>query len=473
MKGIRFKLWIGMMFLIGIVLLLIWLFQIVFLDEFYLKMQGDKLLEKGEELVNKLNENNLNNLSIEANLALYDDLESFAYLNQVMIEITDREGNILYKISSGEQQSQNLFRKALNEATSQVLQGNRVQTTMLHPRFGNTFLIIGLPIGDEAIFIMNAPLAPVDETSDILFKQLGYISLILIIIGSGLSFVFARHFTEPIKDIGKVANQIAKGQYVPKIQIKRNDEIGQLAKDLNNMAEELIKTEKLRKEWIGNVSHELRTPLSLIRGYAETIRDVSGDKPEKRNQHLSYIIEASQRLSHLVEDIMSLSKLDAGVVNMNKTLTDIVETAQSVIKGFEDLANKRGIQLRMNSQYHYIVFADKERMEQVLYNIVGNAFKFTNDGGVIEIYFEEKHGVIRVTISDNGQGMEQKVAERIWERYYQGEQEVGGAVIGTGLGLAIVKSILEAHDFAYGVESQVGKGTKIWIDLPVDNKNEH
>lgn len=465
MKHIAIKLWLGMMMLVGFALLLLWLFQIVFLKEYYISQQEEQLFNQGKEFVTIIeNETNLNNgeLSIAS---VEEEMTSFAYINHVFIEIRNIEGNFIFKESgTTEQQSQNMFNKLINEAIRGASEGKLVKTAVRHPRFGNTYLLIGIPIGESGVFIMNAPLPPVEATSEILAKQLIYISIIMILVGSLIAFVISRHFTRPIKMLGKATDEIAKGNFNISVEEKRKDEIGRLSKDIKNMANELEKTDILRKELIGNISHELRTPLTLIQGYAETIRDISGDNREKRNKQLDMIIDASDRLKCLIEDVLSLSKIEAGLIKLQREPLYIKEILDKVTEAFALLAEKKQINLEIKDIDDIMIFADKQAMEQVFYNLIGNAFKFTEEKGSVCVFAEIDKGLVKIIVEDNGIGMEKEEVANIWERYYKGEDSNSA---GTGLGLAIVKGILEAHNYKYGVLSEKGKGTKIWIETEV------
>lgn len=469
MKSIGLKLWSGMMLLVFFMLLLLWLFQIVFLDQFYLDRQISGLSEKSGDWVKELQL--LTDLSsITTNSAIQDKLAAFAYTYQLNIEILDENGLMIYQpTSNSEQQSPNMFKKSIQELAGLALKGRSVQTTLEHPRFGNTFLVIGIPIYKNTsvvgVFIVNAPLAPVSDTADILKQQLIVITAILLLAASILSYMISRHFSKPILKISMVAREMAKGKFDVRIRKVSNDEIGQLATNINEMGLELGKTDKLRKELVGNISHELRTPLSLIRGYAETIRDVSGNQAEKREKHLGIIIEESERLGRLIEDILGLSQLEVGTVKLELKCFNMKELVSNVNKGFEDLAGKREISLVMKGDLDTLVFCDERRIEQVLYNLIGNAFQHTEDGGHIEVVTQLQNASIKVEIKDTGVGIPREELDSIWERYYKATTPKNEKISGTGLGLTIVKSILVAHQVQYGVESTVGVGTTFWFML--------
>jgi signal transduction histidine kinase len=276
--------------------------------------------------------------------------------------------------------------------------------------------------------------------------------------------------TRHILKIKEVAESISRGNFGVKLNLARDDEIGELADTIDYMSEELSKVEQLRKDLIANVSHELRTPLSLIRGYAETIKDVSGEDAEKREKGLNIIIDESERLGNIVDDILSLSQLQSGNFKLNREEVFISRAIKDIARKFEVLITEKKIEFVFKSLDEAKVLADRRKLEQVIYNLVGNAINYTPEGGAVEIKVDVINTLFRVSIWNSGKGISSAEIKNIWERYYRTENNDNNnsststsIAIGTGLGLAIVKSILEAHNFEYGVESIEGEGTTFWF----------
>lgn len=461
MKSIALKLWSGMMVLIVVVLILLWLFQIVFLDSFYTDQKITSLKKEGLLIVSTIE---------RADKAEFQNrLEKLAYDSNANIELLDAKGNILYSTGSSMQMIPMMFNNLISQSLQDVLGGKLVTTPFTHPRMGSQIELIGIPVKvsgqiQGALFI-NMPLAPVKDTVIILKKQLIYITLLLLIAALILSFLLSRSFTKPILEITKAADHMASGNFSIRIPSQSGDEIGRLAKTINHMGEELSKIEGLRKDLIANVSHELRTPLSLIRGYAETIRDVSGNTPEKRNKQLEIIIEESERLGKLVEDILHLSQLQSGYYSLTAGKFNAAEVLESVAKKYEIISEQTGIRLLLENVKAVPVVGDGPRIEQVLYNLVNNAFNHTSRSGCITIKAVEKERFVKILVSDTGSGISEEDIEHIWNRYFKADKSSGKRQIGTGLGLAIVKGILEAHKAPYGVESKIGLGTTFWFEL--------
>ena len=258
---------------------------------------------------------------------------------------------------------------------------------------------------------------------------------------------------------------MAAGNLSARIELHNKDEIGRLAGTINYMGQQLTKIEQLRKDLIANVSHELRTPLSLIRGYAETIRDVSGNEPAKRDKQLKIIIEESERLSKIVDDMLGLSQMQAGFLTLNITKFQIQETLERIVKRYEVLSEKSGIEISLEDNVEANVKADEARIEQVLYNLINNSFNHTGKGGKIVVRAFDLGETVKIEVADTGEGIPETDIPHVWDRFYKIDKTGNRAMSGTGLGLAIVKNILDAHNFQFGVESKVGVETTFWIAL--------
>jgi len=381
MRRIALKLWSGMMLLVLVVLILLWLFQVVFLENFYLSMRITDIKNEGMALAELYTANNKEEFESRA--------EIFAFNNNLSFELVDIGGNPIYVSQSAGYGSQTplMRNNARIEAYSQAVNGKEFETQLTHPRFGNKFILIGVPYKIQGriagAFIINMPLAPVKDTTSILKKQLVYITVILLLASVIISFIISKTFTKPILEIKMVSEKMASGDFSNRIKSKNRDEIGSLADTINYMGQELSKIDQLRKDLIANVSHELRTPLSIIRGYAETIRDVTGNNPEKRDRQTGIIIEESERLSKIVDDMLNLSQLQAGNIKLNQERFIINEIIESVVKRYDILIEKTGIKLVVQRIPDITVMGDMSRIEQVLYNLINNAFNHTPKGGTI------------------------------------------------------------------------------------------
>jgi len=451
-----------MMALVMVVLVLLWLFQIVFLKSFYTQMKMTDIEDKAISIITLRDEGNSEDYQ--------NQLDGLAYENNMSIEWLDVNGNSIYlSESSGASGQMPMMRNSSRvQVYKEALGGHETALSLTHPRFGNEFMLIGLPVytgGDiSGVLILNLPLAPVEDTASILQQQLFYISLILLVAALLISFLLARSFTHPIVEIKQAAEKMATGDFSARIRVNQEDEIGQLAKTINYLGRQLSQIDQLRKDLIANVSHELRTPLSLIRGYAETLRDVTGNAPDKREKQLGIIIEETERLSRVVDDILNLSQLQSGHFELNKSRFGLYDLVAQVVKRYDLLSKQTGVSIVVQHSGEAILEADEARIEQVLYNLINNAFKHSTAGGTITVRDIDLDDKVRIEVSDTGSGIPAEAITHIWDRYYQGEKAAANKV-GTGLGLAIVKALLEAHGAAFGVESQKDVVTTFWFEL--------
>ncbi|MGK0468313.1 sensor histidine kinase [Clostridium sp.] len=463
MKSIALKLWSGMIALVLIMLVMLWLFQITFLEKFYTTIKISEMKSSGYSILEGLDVDSLENLETT--------FETFANETNSNIEFLDSTGETLYSVTSngGTSSMPMMMNNSRIEVINEIKQGKEITLSLIHPKFHNTFILIGLPLKVQGeskggLFI-NLPLAPVKDTASILKVQLFYITLILLFTALIFAYFLSRSFTRPILEITKVSEEMASGNFSVKIKSKSRDEIGRLASTINYMGEELSKIEQLRKDLIANVSHELRTPLSLILGYAETIRDVTGNVAQKRDKQLEIIIEESERLSKIVDDILNLSQIQAGYVNFSKTQFNINELLERVIVKFQILSEKTSVDIVLENNVDAIVEGDEIRIEQVMYNLVNNAFNHTKRFGHIIIRAKEAEKNIRIEVADTGIGISEENLKHIWDRFYKTDKVEGIKSTGTGLGLTIVKTILESHGFEYGAESEKGTGTIFWFEI--------
>ncbi len=462
-RGIHFKLWIGMMALVFVVIILLWMFQIVFLKSFYTNIHISDMKSEAYSIVKFADKSDKQELK--------NKLDEFSFNNNLSAELLDKNGNSIYLAGSQSMNGQMpmMNNRSRTDILNQALSGTESEVQLTHPRFGNKFMLIGLPIDINnqisGALLINLPLAPVEDTVTILKQQLLYITVILLAASLLISFIISRSFTKPILQIKRVSESMASGDFSVRIDTNKRDELGKLAETINYMGQQLSKIENLRKDLIANVSHELRTPLSLIRGYAETIRDVTGNVQEKRDKQLGIIIEETERLSGIVDDILNLSQLQTGYSKLNKSTFVIQELLKNVVPKYDDLREKSEIDIALNGDGNILVEADKSRMEQVLHNLINNALNHTPKGGKITIGIIDKIETVKIEVTDTGAGIEQEDIPHIWDRYYRAENKKEKKIGGSGLGLAIVKGVLQAHEAQFGVESIIGTGTTFWFEI--------
>ena len=309
--------------------------------------------------------------------------------------------------------------------------------------------------------IVSTSLAQITTAAEVLRSILGPVALILLVLDLLFAMLFSRWFTNPVRKLSAGAQEIAAGNYDVAIKVEHHDEIGQLAEDFNHMAAEVKRSAQLEKDILANVSHDLRTPLTLIKGYAETVRDLTGSDDAKRTEQCNIIVDETDRLSTLVNSVMELSKVQSGAEKPNLVNFDMSELCFEVAGRYDALCDKNHWKLDLQADEACPVSADPAMMERVMHNLLGNAFHHIGaDGTVVLRAIPQKDGC-RIEVEDHGPGIPPQDLPYIFDRYYRARQDSGRT--GTGLGLSITKAILQQHGFAFGVDSAVGKGSTFWF----------
>lgn len=293
-----------------------------------------------------------------------------------------------------------------------------------------------------------------------------YITLLVIYILSfsiliGFQFMVYR----PLRKITEVAQQYASGNLDYEIPVNSEDEIGYLSASLNYMSTQLKDMDDYQKKFIGNVSHDFRSPLTSIKGYLEAMADGT-IPPEMQERYFKILLFETERLRDLTEDLLSLNEFDTKSLLLDYTTFDIHEIIKNTVDSFEGTCaqKKISIELLFSSKVQNVT-ADKRKIQQVLYNLVDNAIKFSPNDSEIDIETRDKNGKIFVSIKDNGIGIPKKSINKIWERFYKTDLSRGKDKKGTGLGLAIVKEIIQAHNENINVVSTEGVGTEFIFSL--------
>lgn len=299
---------------------------------------------------------------------------------------------------------------------------------------------------------------------------LGLISLIISLVAIVLAFVasgfVAMIVTKPVSEVTERAKQLARGDY--SLDFKESyfcREINELSETLDYACVEISKAEKIQEELIANVSHDFKTPLTMIKAYASMIREISGDDKEKRDAHAKIIIDESDRLTALVGDLLDLSKIRAGVEADERAVFNLSEEVYRVAGRFDFLKETAGYEIETEVQENLYVSANRARIEQVLYNLIGNAVNYTGEDKKVKVRLFVNGENSRFEVRDSGRGIGEEELATIWDRYYRSSETHKRPVKGTGLGLSIVKGILVSHGYPFGVESEEGKGSTFWVEF--------
>ena len=230
------------------------------------------------------------------------------------------------------------------------------------------------------------------------------------------------------------------------------------------------KTEELRRDLIANVSHDLKTPLTMIKAYAEKVRDLSYKDKEKREKDLNIIIEEADRLNYLVNDLLDMSKIEAGANSLTLEEYDLIEDIKTIIKRYEIVKETENYKFELDLPEKAIIKADRSKINQVIYNLVNNAIEHTGDDLVVKITVNKNKDHYMVKITDTGKGIAEEDKNLVWNKYYKTDKRHKRNVIGSGIGLTIVKGILESHKFEYGIDSKLNEYTTFYFKIKISKK---
>jgi len=298
--------------------------------------------------------------------------------------------------------------------------------------------------------------------------------ILAIIVTLIIGYFMSKNISQPIRKMAETARSIAKGDYNKRVDIKAKDELGELAKAFNKMADELQqkinslkKLGKVRTDFVANVSHELKTPLTAIKGFIETLEDGAIDDKKNARKFLAIIQKHTERLNNIINDLLNLAEAEGEQGEIEMTRFDIKYLLDEIIWGFGHALSEK--EQKLNVDYNgndFKIKGNKDKVEQVLVNLIDNAIKYTKQKGKIKASLFEQKDNVMFTLEDNGIGIREEHLDRIFERFYRVDKARSRELGGTGLGLAIVKHIVMLHKGHIDINSEVGKGTRVMVILP-------
>lgn len=468
--GINFYSWISFGGVVIITMAVLWIGQMFLLKSFYSMMKMREIRKIGDEM-----SRNFGNGDFE------DVLYNKSFENGFWVQFYSDDGNEL-KPSHGEpigqipkngerpERVRNFYEKNEFEKIKSDIETSEKDSIVFEETsdfFRSEAIVYAAKLKDENqntyYMFVKAALADVSATKNVLWHQLILVSFISIVAGMILAAVFARKISKPIVGLTDSAKLLAQGNYsvsFPRSSLKEIDKLGEV---LNYAADELSQNDELRRDLIANVSHDLRTPLTIIKSYAEMIRDLSGENPEKRMAHTNVIIDETDRLSKLVNDILDLSKYEAGAVKLERTNFDLGAMVRDTVEKFRGMHENDRFVFKTQIDKNVCVVADEAKINQVVYNLIGNAINYTGKDKIISINVKKIGKKVAFSVTDTGKGIEESEIRRVWDRYYRASKNLDRK--GSGIGLAIVKNILIAHESEFGINSKVGEGSTFWFEI--------
>lgn len=453
-RTLKEQIWFYMAIFSTCLIALLWILQVLFFDAYY----EEKTTKTIEKIALKTKYYYLNNKTTNS----YDTL---SYDNNACIEII--EDNTSIYSSNGKRRGCIYIDDTVELSTNYILDFIESDETtknykIINPKLNNQTLVTAIKLKDSAYAFINVSLEPTDPAISIIRSELIYISIFIYLSSFIIAYFISRHISKPILELNKEATKMSKGDLITPFNENSNiEEIKELSRTLNQTKKELSKIDTTRKDLLANVSHDLKTPLTMIKAYAEMVRDITYKDKEKRESNLNTIIEETDRLTLLVNDILDLSKLGS-VVEIKCEDFDLNQMIRTIMKRFECFED---IKFVYENEKTLMVHADIKKMEQVIYNLVGNAINYVGKDKKVMIQIIENKSTYTVEVIDHGKGIKKEELDKIWDKYYKIDKTHQRNQVGTGIGLSIVKEILKNHNFNYGVKSELKKGTTFYFEI--------
>ncbi|MCM1053739.1 MAG: HAMP domain-containing histidine kinase [Ruminococcus sp.] len=396
---------------------------------------------------------------------LYERIESIVYDNSICAEYILDNSIVSYNtlmVGCG----LNKNNSQIEELKLRIINNNRAieHIKLLNSNTEIKAILSGIRVNNGYVFVYS-PLEDIDGANIVLHHQLVYITIVVIILACLISYFLSIKITNPITKITKKAKELGEGNYDIKFDSSDILEINELSTTLNHLSEDLSKLDTLRRDLLANVSHDLKTPLTMIRAYAEMVRDISYQDKDKMDKDLNVIIEETKRLNILVNDILDLSKMQADADTLNFEEFNLSEVILEVIERYDILKTTEDYKFVVEVPDKVIIKADKTKIMQVIYNLINNAINYTGDDKLVYIRIKENKKEYIVEIADTGKGLKKEEIPYIWDKYYKKDKKHQRNVVSTGIGLSIVKEILTKHKFTYGVISVQKKGSTFYFKI--------
>lgn len=380
-------------------------------------------------------------------------LEGYASTSEVSFSIeTDGEGRIVYGTLSG---------RTLNEKEKQFLRSHKGEiVTLSNSSMHNVGKCYDIDDHDYIIFVQKDI-----GKKEMVFVDSALIAVFCMLITGSITFLLiADIIVKPISRLTKATNELSKGNYRVRVNYTGNDEIARLNRSFNQMAQQLVKQDEIRQQFISDVSHEFQTPLTAIQGFATILKNEK-ITDEQRQKYADIIIFHSKRLSTLSKNMLQLTLLEGEDVKLETSEFSLIEQLNRVIETQDTLAMNKNIEIEFLIPKNDIrIVADEARLEQVWINLINNAVKYTNENGVVTVKVKKSSKEIEVSIEDTGVGMSQEAISHIFERFYR--QDKSRSVEGNGLGLSIVKRIVDLHQGTIDVYSREDGGSQFIVKIP-------
>lgn len=429
---------------------------------------SDRLYLQANEIANEyaldyLAESKLRRIELE--------MKSLSTFNDTRIMFITPSGDVILDTnnSSTDKSNEDRILFSINDFDYGDLKGKHDILWDFYGLFSEPALSVFSPISNsfeiKGYVVINIPESAIVERVYDTFNT-NYLTLaIVLILSSAFLVLYFFQVHRPIKEITRATNEYSKGNLSYHVKHMHNDEIGRLGMSLDYMASQLNESDKFQQKFLSNISHDFRSPLTSIKGYLEAIQDGT-IPPEMLDKYIGIMLFETERLTKLTSNILTLNELDPKSVRLDISTFDLNSIIRHTVETFEGTCKKKGIKFNItyaNSVQN--VKADKGRIQQVIYNLIDNAIKFSKENSYIYITVKEKGEKAQISIKDTGCGIAKEDIYKIWDRFYKSDSSRGRDKKGSGLGLSITKEVIQAHGENIDVVSTVGVGTEFIFTL--------
>ncbi len=457
MPGVKWRIFALFALFTVLIIAILWVFQTVFLDEFYvnIKIRNMRLGADAAE--------NYENADLKELCERYDI--SIRVLDEKNSEITSAQGLYGGNIFALSPKLISYVREIAQNSDGEILLEVGGAEYIPHDQNIPRRMIFARISEDGEIILVESVISTLGGTVETLRIQLYWATGVFLLIGMVFAVFVSRSLSKPIEKLNESAKKLAAGDYGADFSVKGDREVNELSHTLSYAAKELSKVEELRRELIANVSHDLRTPLTMITAYSEAMRDIPG---ELTSENVQIIIDETNHLTELVNDLLDLSRIQSGAHMLNKSRFDLTKSIDVLLKRYGKLTEQDGFKVVFEHGKDVYVTADENKITQVAYNLINNAVNYAGEDRRVLIRQTLEGDKVRIEVTDHGEGIPQEQLEYIWDRYYRAGSPHKRSKQGTGIGLSIVKGIMELHNERYGVSSTPGEGSTFWFELTVD-----
>ncbi len=468
-RKIKYSMWMYFLLFTAIVIGSIWIFQMLFIEGYYQNVKMNEMKTHGKTL-----------RTLDGDSDAFAN-ETFA-CNEIGLKvfIVNLQGAVISNKIGGTHDAETL--KKIDEVMESFRKSSDkdeiCKLKTFNDKTENYFYYVGKmnekgAHGNDQYVVLISRHDMLTEVMYVIRWQFVIITVVVLIAGFFLAWYLAGKLSRPITEMSITAKRWANGDdgaiFNPQSDYA---EITELADALNYAKEGISKSKVLQRDLVANVSHDLRTPLTMIKAYAEMIKDISGDNRQKRDKHTSVIIDEVDRLTMLVNDILNLSKLQSSVDELELKEFNLSQLTERVIARFSGFVENSGYKIENNVAPDLLTVADEHKIEQVVYNLLSNSINYTGEDKTVKVFLTASNDKILLEIIDSGKGISAEKLNTIWERYYRFSETNSRPVKGTGLGLSIVKAILDSHGLKFGVRSKKDCGSNFYVEFNRVKNNE-